>query len=136
MMAETRGGAEMRESSRSRVDFPAPLWPTSPTRSPSSSDIVISRNASITTTLEALRPIEPPRTVFFSERDLASKIGNSTHASWVSICGPVGVTACYLEVLPGPRTVSAGPARAGGQATLLAHLLELCAGGHLLSEQG
>src|SRR6202012_4001046 len=126
----------MPESSRSRVDFPAPLWPTSPTRAPSSSDMVISRSASITTTLEALRPIEPPSTVFFSERDLASKIGNSTHASWVSICGPVGVTVVCLQVLPGARTGSAGPSGTWGQAALLAHLLELCACGHLLSEQG
>src|SRR5271163_2423285 len=128
----------MPESSRSKVDFPAPLWPTSPTRSPSSSDIVISRNASITTTLDALRPIEPPRNDFLSERDLASKIGNSTHASCVSMCGPVGVTVVCLEVLPGARTGSAGstgPAGARGQTALLAHLLELAAGGHLLSEQ-
>src|ERR1700733_5532494 len=41
----------------------------------------------------------------------------------------------YLEVLPGARTGSAGPAGARGQTALLAHLLELAAGGHLLSEQ-
>src|SRR3984957_9834086 len=43
-----------------------------------------------------------------------------------------------LEVLPGARTGSAGsagPAGARGQTALLAHLLELAAGGHLLSEQ-
>ena len=70
--------------------MPAPLWPTSPTRSPSSSDIVMSRNASMTTTLDSLRPMAPPalpRNAFFSERDLASKIGNSTHALWVSMWG-------------------------------------------------
>src|ERR1700735_3649074 len=44
----------------------------------------------------------------------------------------------YLEVLPGARTGSAGsagPAGARGQTALLAHLLELAAGGHLLSAQ-
>ncbi len=43
-----------------------------------------------------------------------------------------------LEVLPGARTGSAGPtgpADARGQPALLTHLLELRAGGHLLSEQ-
>ena len=78
----------MPESSRSRVDFPAPLWPTNPTRSPSSSDMVMSRNASTTTTLELLRPIVPPalpRKAFFRERDFASKMGNSTHALCVSM---------------------------------------------------
>jgi hypothetical protein len=39
----------------------------------------------MTTTLDALRPIVPPRTVFFSERDFASKMGNSTHALCVSM---------------------------------------------------
>jgi len=50
--------------------------------------MVMSRNASTTTTLELLRPIVPPalpRNAFFKERDLASKMGNSTHASRVSI---------------------------------------------------
>ncbi len=43
----------------------------------------MSRNASTTTTLELLRPIVPPalpKKAFFNERDLASKMGNSTHA--------------------------------------------------------
>jgi hypothetical protein len=50
--------------------------------------MVMSRNASMTTTLELLRPIVPPalpRKAFFSERDLASKMGNSTHALRVSM---------------------------------------------------
>ena len=78
----------MPDSRRSSVDLPAPLWPTRPTRSPSSSDMVMSRSASMTTTLDALRPIVPPalpRNAFFSERDLASKMGNSTHALCVSM---------------------------------------------------
>src|SRR3984885_10978498 len=44
----------------------------------------------------------------------------------------------YLEVLPGARPGSAGsaePTGARGETALLAHLLELAAGGHLLSEQ-
>ena len=80
----------MPDSSRSSVDLPAPLWPTRPTRSPISSDMVMSRSASMTTTLESLRPIVPPalpRNAFFSDRDLASKIGNSTQAFWVWMCG-------------------------------------------------
>src|SRR5581483_9444613 len=96
--------------------------------------MVMSRSASMTTTLDALRPIDPPRTVFFSERDLASKIGNSTHASRVSMCGPVGVTGC-LQVLPGARAGSTVAAATGRQAPLLAHLLELRACRHLLGEQ-
>ena len=52
--------------------------------------MVMSRNASMTTTLDSLRPMAPPalpRNAFFSERVFASKIGNSTHALWVSMCG-------------------------------------------------
>jgi hypothetical protein len=48
----------------------------------------MSRSASMTTTLDALRPMVPPalpRKAFFSDRDLASKIGNSTHAFWVEM---------------------------------------------------
>jgi hypothetical protein len=78
----------MPDSSRSRVDFPAPLCPTSPTLSPMDSEMVMLRSASMTTTLDAVRPIAPPalpRNVFFSDRVLASKIGNSTHAWWVSM---------------------------------------------------
>ena len=78
----------MPDSSRSSVDLPAPLWPTRPIRSPSFSDRLMSRRASTTTTSELLRPIDPPalpRNAFFSDRDLASKIGKSTQASRVSI---------------------------------------------------
>ncbi len=52
--------------------------------------MVMSRSASMTTTLDSLRPIVPPalpRNAFFSERVFASKIGNSTHALRVSMCG-------------------------------------------------
>jgi len=41
----------------------------------------------MTTTLEVLVPIAPPalpRNAFLSDRALASKIGNSTHALFVS----------------------------------------------------
>src|SRR5215217_143776 len=124
----------MPESSRSRVDLPAPLCPTRPTRSPSSSDMVISRSASMTTTLDSLRPIAPPalpRNAFFNERVLASKIGNSTHALWVEMCG---TDTKVLQVLPGPTAALAGNAHAGRQRTL-PHLLQLLARGHLLGEQ-
>lgn len=60
--------------------------------------MVMSRNASMTTTLELLRPMVPPalpRTAFFSERDLASKIGNSTHALCVWIWGWCGSDTAY-----------------------------------------
>lgn len=58
----------MPDSSRSGVDFPAPLWPTRPTRSPIRKVMVMSRNASMTTSVvEVLRPIAPPAApnVFF-----------------------------------------------------------------------
>src|SRR5574340_1816929 len=48
----------------------------------------MSRSASTTTTSELLRPIVPPslpRKAFFSERDLASKMGKSTQAFRVSM---------------------------------------------------
>ena len=59
-----------------------------PTRSPTVSERVMSRSASITTTFDVLRPMAPPdlpRTVCLKERVLASKIGNSTHA-WERRC--------------------------------------------------
>src|SRR5690625_2948538 len=129
----------MPESSRSRVDFPAPLWPTRPTRSPIDSDMVMSRSASTTTTLELLRPIAPPalpRNAFFNDRDLASKMGNSTQASWVSMRGSVADNG-VLQVLAGAGVaVPAVAARGGaGRQRAVAHLLQLCAGGHLLGEQ-
>src|SRR5690606_8296695 len=119
---------------------PAPLWPTRPTRSPSFSDMVMSRSASMTTTFDALRPIAPPalpRNAFFSDRDLASKIGNSTHALRVSM---LGCDTVSLQVLTGPVAVLTGLAlltghdHPGRQRTL-AHLLELGTGRHLLGEQ-
>ena len=119
----------MPDSSRSSVDFPAPLCPTSPTRSPISSDIVMSRSASMTTTLDSLRPIAPPalpRKAFFSERDLASKMGNSTHALRVSMMrrlrGGVHVpTGTDRSRWPPPRC----PVTPRRQRALAAHLLEL-----------
>ena len=105
----------MPDSSRSSVDLPAPLWPTSPTRSPISSDIVMSRSASMTTTLDSLRPIVPPalpRNAFFSERDLASKMGNSTHALRVSICGAADLSRRYRYCpVPGDRARRVVPGR-------------------------
>src|SRR5882672_11358057 len=80
----------MPDSRRSSVDLPAPLCPTKPTRSPFSRDKVMSLSASITTTLDVLRPMVPPalpRNAFFSDRDLASKMGNSTHALRVETWG-------------------------------------------------
>jgi hypothetical protein len=65
------------------VDLPAPLCPTSPTRSPILSERLMSRSASIATMLEVLRPTTPPalpRTAFLNDWELASKIGNSTQA--------------------------------------------------------
>src|SRR5215217_2824673 len=130
----------MPDSSRSSVDLPAPLWPTRPTRSPSSSDIVMSRSASITTTLDSLRPIVPPalpRNAFFSERAFASKMGNSTHALRVSIRGAAKGEP-PLQVLPGPgRRGSAALSRNAdaGRQGALPHLLQLLARRHLLGEQ-
>src|SRR5689334_1302952 len=72
----------MPASRRSRVDLPAPLWPTRPTRSPCLSDSVMSCSASMIGT----RPSEPilpptlPSASFFSDLDFASKIGKSTDA--------------------------------------------------------
>src|SRR3712207_4824149 len=78
----------MPDSSRSSVDLPAPLWPTSASRSPSSKCRSMPRSASITTTLRALAATLPPTTpstVCFRDRDFASKIGKSTLASWTSM---------------------------------------------------
>src|SRR3712207_1570619 len=78
----------MPDSSRSRVDLPAPLWPTSARRSPSETRRSMLRSASITTTLRSLAATLPPttpRTVCFSDRDFASKIGKSTLASRTSM---------------------------------------------------
>src|SRR3712207_390901 len=78
----------MPDSSRSRVDLPAPLWPTSAMRSPSETRRSMLRSASMTTTLRSLAATLPPttpRTVCFSDRDLASKIGKSTLASRTSM---------------------------------------------------
>src|ERR687893_2220099 len=73
----------MPDSSRSRVDLPAPLWPTSASRSPSDTRRLMLCSASMTTTLRSLAATLPPttpRTVCFRERDLASKMGKSTLA--------------------------------------------------------
>ena len=123
------------------MDLPAPLWPTRPTRSPIFSDSVMSRSASMTTTLSVLRPIAPPalpRNAFFSERVLASKMGNSTQASRVSMKGSGDNGRRLLQVLPGPMTGPSGHAgltHAGRQRTLAAHVLQLSPCGHLLGEQ-
>src|SRR5688572_5021125 len=77
----------MPASTRSSVDLPAPLWPTRPTRSPSLSESDTSCSASMIGT-RAPVPILPPtlpRTFFFSDRVLASKIGKSTEAFQISM---------------------------------------------------
>ena len=85
----------MPDISRSSVDLPAPLCPTSATRSPWRSDRVMSRSASMIGTLESvpIRPPARPSTAFFSERVLASKIGKSTR-------GVVDVDAGFSAQLP------------------------------------
>src|ERR687891_844481 len=77
----------MPDISRSSVDLPAPLCPTSATRSPWRSDTVMSRRASMIGTFDSvpMRPPARPSTAFFSERDLASKIGKSTAAPSMSM---------------------------------------------------
>src|SRR5689334_9701193 len=138
-VATPRVGSYIPDSSRNSVDLPAPLCPTSPTRSPSSSDIVMSRNASMTTTLDSLRPIAPPalpRNTFFSERVFASKIGNSTQALWVEMCGCEGRVTRSLQILPGPRLRSAALYAYAGRQRALPHLLQLLTSRHLLGEQG
>src|SRR5690625_7929773 len=92
--------------------------------------MVMSRKASTTTTLELLRPIAPPalpRNAFFNDRDLASKMGNSTQASWVSMRGSVADNG-VLQVLAGAGVaVPAVSARGGaGRQRAVAHLLQLC----------
>src|SRR5699024_2512681 len=105
----------MPDSSRSSVDLPAPLCPTRPMRSPSLRDREMYLRASTTTTLDAFRPIAPPaepRTAFLRERDLASKIGKSTHASTQSTETPPGVGLAGLMGLP--PTPSRGLGRGTG----------------------
>src|SRR3954468_12812116 len=77
----------MPDMSRSSVDLPAPLWPTSATRPPRRSDTVMSRSASMTGTFDSvpMRPPARPSTAFFNERVLASKIGKSTPALSMSM---------------------------------------------------
>src|SRR4051812_24416314 len=77
----------MPASMRSRVDLPAPLWPTRPTRSPCLSDSVMSRSASMIGTRFSvpIRPPALPSTAFFNDRVLASKMGKSTEAFQTSI---------------------------------------------------
>ena len=129
----------MPDSSRSSVDLPAPLCPTRPTRSPISSDIVMSRSASMTTTLDSLRPMVPPalpRNAFFSERDLASKIGNSTHALRVSMCGcSNGHEAATGTARSRRRVRRAGPDRRHPAATRPGASARAVARRHLLGEQ-
>src|SRR5688500_6158365 len=77
----------MPDISRSNVDFPAPLCPTSATRSPRRSDTVTSRSASMIGTFDSvpIRPPTRPSTAFFSDRVLASKMGKSTAAPSMSM---------------------------------------------------
>jgi hypothetical protein len=69
-----------------------------------------SRSAAMTTTLEVLRPILPPalpRNVCLSERDLASKIGNSTHA-WRTSTPTGAIDAARLDENPSGAGLLAG----------------------------
>src|SRR3712207_3144601 len=77
---------------RRSVDLPAPLCPTSATRSPLRSDTVMSRSASMIGTLDSvpMRPPARPSTAFLSERVFASKIGKSTAAPAMSMRGSGG----------------------------------------------
>src|SRR5919197_1555881 len=77
----------MPDISRSSVDLPAPLCPTSATLSPLRSETVMSRNASMIGTFDSvpIRPPALPSTAFFSERVFASKIGKSTAAPSMSM---------------------------------------------------
>src|SRR5918994_5147007 len=79
----------MPDMSRSSVDLPAPLWPTSATRPPRRSDTVMSRSASMMGPFDSVptRPPARPSTAFFNERVLASKIGKSTAAPTMSMRG-------------------------------------------------
>src|SRR5689334_15503502 len=72
----------MPDIRRSSVDLPAPLCPTSATRSPLRSLSVMSRSASMMGTLELvpMRPPARPSTAFFNDRVFASKMGKSTPA--------------------------------------------------------
>ena len=100
------------------MDLPAPLWPTSPIRSPSFRDNVtspqsfddndvgiVSSDCATCTTEERL----------FSERDFASKIGKSTHAPRVSMLTFLGHSApcirwsAWLGGLPGSASPGLNP---------------------------
>ena len=91
--------------------------------------------------LGSLRPIAPPalpRNAFFSERVFASKMGNSTQASRVSMKGSADNGRLCYRYCPVPMTGPSGHAgltHAGRQRTLAAHLLQLSPCGHLLGEQ-
>ena len=80
------------------MDLPAPLCPTSATRSPCRSDTVMSRSASMTGTREPVPILPParPSTAFFSDRVFASKIGKSTAASRMSMLGTSMLTTAAL----------------------------------------
>src|SRR5688500_2916447 len=86
----------MPASRRSSVDLPAPLWPTSPTRAPWSRSRVTSCSAWMTGTRSSLEMLPPtmPRTVFFSDRVLALKMGKSTDASCVAMLTTEVVPLC------------------------------------------
>src|SRR5688500_19865950 len=77
----------MPASRRSSVDLPAPLCPTRPTRSPSLRDSVMSCTASMigTRPSDSILPPTLPSASFFSDLDLASKIGKSTDAFQTSM---------------------------------------------------
>src|SRR4051794_5676880 len=114
----------MPASRRSSVDLPAPLCPTSPTRSPWRSDSVTSRSASTTGTFASvMRPPARPSTDFFRDRFLASKIGKSTEAfrtsietitslPWLASSHPVGDAGAVVA----QRDQGQGPADHGDHA--------------------
>src|SRR5919112_5786170 len=94
----------MPDMSRSNVDLPAPLCPTSATRPPRRSETVTSGSPSMIGTFESvpIRPPARPRTAFFSERVLASKIGKSTAQSARSIRGCVPFSWGFAVVISDP----------------------------------
>src|SRR4051812_19149655 len=91
----------MPDSSRSSVDFPAPLWPTRPTLAPCANSRSMSRSASMIGTFwpPSMFPPTSPSTVFFSERLRPSNTGKSTQAPERAMLTSVSVE---VVVMVGP----------------------------------
>ena len=120
----------MPDISRSSVDLPAPLCPTSATRSPRRSDSVMSRSASMIGTFESvpIRPPARPSTAFFSERVLASKIGKSTAASTMSMrgSGVPSVTSLRPSTRRGSGSCAGRPATTAQPTTVITPTTTQC----------